>query len=106
MENRTKWKKIEKSAYKDIVNNYMKELNFQYEYNYNEFCSDFIKFSITKLEQIDIDEIIQLDINVIIYDVLVSMIKFKIFENVKDEKERITLMMLHELKKYLMKKPQ
>ena len=67
----SKYEEINNS--KDIVNNYMKELNFQYEYNYNEFCSDFIKFSITKLEQIDIDEIIQLDINVIIYDVSIDL---------------------------------
>lgn len=99
----SKYEEINSS--KDIVNNYMKELNFKYKYKYNEFCTDFIKYSTMILKHLDTEEINNLDINVIVYEVLITMIKYKIFDNVKDEKERITLMMLHELKKYLMKKP-
>lgn len=89
---------------KDTVNQYMKNINFNYQYDYNTFCSDFIEFTTDKLEKIDEDNMSNIDINSVISDVLVDMIKEKIYNNVKDEKERATLMMIHELKKYLMKK--
>ena len=89
---------------KDTVNEYMKNINFNYQYDYNTFCSEFIKYTTDKLEKVNEEDMPSINITKVISDVLVDMIKNKIYDNVKDEQERATLMMIHELKKYLMKK--
>lgn len=85
------------------VNQYMKDIDFKYEYDYNTFCIEFIDTVEKILESLNEDVINDIDINLLIYESLTVMIRNKIFETVTDEGTKQKLMILHELKKYLIK---
>lgn len=85
------------------VNQYMKDIDFNYEFDYNTFCKDFLFTIESILESLENDVINNIDINLLIYESLTIMVRNKIFETVTDEGIKQKLMILHELKKYLIK---
>jgi hypothetical protein len=86
------------------INNYMKEISFNYEYDYNTFCKEFASTVEKILNMIDENRIMSIDINFIIYESLILMVRNKIFEMTPDEKTKTSLLILHELKNFLMAK--
>lgn len=85
------------------VNQYMKDIEFNYEYDYNVFCVEFISTVEQILESLDEEIISKIDINLLIFETLTIMVRNKIFSSVEDEGTKQKLMILHELKKYLIK---
>ena len=85
------------------VNQYMKDIEFNYEYDYNTFCKEFIFTVENILQSLDEQIISNIDINLLIFESLTVMVRNKIFEMVVNDNDRQKLMILHELKKYLIK---
>ena len=85
------------------VNQYMKDIDFNFEYDYNMFCREFIETVENILITLDDDIIDSIDINLLIYESLTIMVRNKIFDTVKDENDKQKLIILHELKKFLIK---
>ena len=84
-----------------IINDYMKTLSFDYEYDYNTFCKEFISTIELVLNDIDEDKISKLDINMYIYESFLLMVTNKIMSV---DKNRMTVDLLNDLKSYLVKK--
>jgi hypothetical protein len=85
------------------VNQYMKDIEFNYIYDYNTFCIDFIYTVENILKSLDERVITDINMDILIYETLSIMIKNKIFDSITDEGTKQKLMILHELKKYLIK---
>ena len=83
------------------VNDYLKDIEIEFEYNYNNFCIDFMNNSKKLINKISDEQITQLDSNIFVSEVLSYMIKNKIYENVQNPKKRANLIIEHELKKRL-----
>lgn len=89
---------------KTTVNQYMKDIEFDYEYDYNTFCIEFINIIEQIFDSLDDEyDITEINLNLLIYESLTIMVRNKIFDTINDEDEKHKLMMLHELKKYLIK---
>ncbi|MDY0270310.1 hypothetical protein [Trichloromonas sp.] len=89
---------------RNLVNNYMKEINFDYQYDYNTFCIEFLDTTDKILNSLTNEEILLIDINMLIYETFMNMVKNKIFNSTNNDNDKQKLILLHELKKYLIKK--
>jgi len=89
---------------RNLVNNYMKEINFDYQYDYNTFCIEFLDTTDKILNSLTNEEILLIDINMLIYETFMNMVKNKIFNSTDNDNDKQKLILLHELKKYLIKK--
>jgi hypothetical protein len=94
--------KIEQS--RQLVNKYLNEIDFNFEYDYNNFCVDFLNSSEKILRTLTDEEILYLDINDLVYESFMYMIKTKIFDSAKNDSDKQKLILLHELKQFLIKK--
>ena len=83
------------------VNAYLKDIEIDYVFEYNEFCVDFMNNTKDLVNKLPIERLRELDSNSFVSEVLSFMIKNKIYENVTDSNRRSYLMMQHELKKFL-----
>ena len=83
------------------VNAYLKDIEINYEYDYNLFCVEFMENSKNLVNKVPIDSLRELDSNSFVSEVLSFMIKNKINENILDPDKRAYLMIQHELKKFL-----
>lgn len=83
------------------INVYLKDIDINYEYDYNTFCVEFMQNSKNLVNNIHIEQLRMLDNNSFVSEVLSFMIKNKIYENVSDPDRRANLLVLHELKKFL-----
>lgn len=83
------------------VNAYLKDIGIEYQYDYNNFCVDFMKMSKDLVNKIHIEQLRGLDSNIFVSEVISFMIKNKIFENIQDPDKRTYLLIQHELKKFL-----
>ena len=86
---------------RNSVNMYLKEIEINFEYDYNTFCVDFMSNSKNLVNNIHIEQLRMLDSNSFVSEVLSFMIKNKIYENIKNPERRAYLMIQHELKKFL-----
>lgn len=82
----------------------MKEIDFNYEYDYNTFCIEFLDTSKKILNNLTEEEITNVNINNLIYESFSFMVKNKIFNSAKTINDKQKLIILHELKRYLMSK--
>jgi hypothetical protein len=83
------------------VNAYLKDIEIGYQYDYNNFCIDFMFNTKNLVNNIDIEQLRELDTNMFVSEVMSFMIKNKIYENISDLDKRTYLMIQHELKKFL-----
>lgn len=83
------------------VNAYLKDIEINYEYDYNIFCVDFMNVSKDLINKIHNEQLRGLDSNIFVSEVISFMIKNKISENIQDSDKRKYLLIQHELKKYL-----
>ena len=94
--------KIDQS--RQLVNKYLNEIDFNFEYDYNNFCIDFLNSSEKILKTLTNEEILFLDINDLVYESFMYMIKTKIFNSTKNDNDKQKLILLHELKQFLIKR--
>lgn len=87
---------------RDNVNKYLKEIDVDYIYEYNDFCVDFMDKSIKIVDLLSEEQLENLDGNLFVSDTISYMIKNKIFDVVKDASKRNNLIIQHELQKYLL----
>ena len=83
------------------VNNYLKDIEIEYQYDYNVFCIDFMNNSKNLVNNLSEENLRDLNSNIFVSEVISFMIKNKIYENIEDPSKRAYLMMQHELKKFL-----
>lgn len=86
------------------VNAYLKDIEVEYEYNYNQFCVDFMNNSKDLVNKIPDKQLQGLDSNTFVSEVLSYMIKNKIYEIVNNPERRAHLIIQHELRKFLVDK--
>ena len=86
---------------RNSVNLYLKDIEINYQYDYNNFCVEFMDNSRNLVNKLPIEAIRELDDNSFVSEVLSFMIKNKIYENIQDPNQRSYLMIQHELKKFL-----
>jgi hypothetical protein len=86
---------------RNSVNLYLKDIEIDYQYDYNNFCVEFMDNSRNLVNKLPIEAIRELDDNSFVSEVLSFMIKNKIYENIQDPNQRSYLMIQHELKKFL-----
>ena len=84
---------------KNSINEYFKEMEINYKYEYNEFCFDFIKYSKLLIESLDESQLLILNNDIFIFDTLTYMIENKIDDIIEDDTLKKDLIMKHELKK-------
>jgi len=98
----SEYEKINES--RESINLYFGELNFNYQYDYNTFCIEFSETCEKILHELSIENIISIDINQLVFESFSYMIRQKIFNSTKNEEDKQKLILLHELKKYLIDK--
>jgi hypothetical protein len=84
------------------VNVYLKDIELGYQYEYNDFCKDFMTNSKNLINQLSDERLRELNNSIFVTEVISFMIKNKIYEKVEDVDRRSYLMIQHELKKFLM----
>jgi len=83
------------------INSYLKDIDIEYQYDYNIFCLDFMENSKNLVNHISEDKLEELDDMSFVSEIMSIMVKNKIHENIKDETKKAYLMVQHELKKFL-----
>lgn len=86
---------------RNSVNAYLKDIEIDYNYDYNSFCVDFMVNTKNLVHNVPIEKLRELDSNSFVSEVLSFMIKNKIYEKVEEPNRRAYLMIQHELKKFL-----
>lgn len=84
------------------VNQYLEHIGINYNYDYNEFCVDFMDKSIKVINLLNDEELINLNSNIFVTDTISYMIKNKIVDMVDDNSKRNDLIIQHELQKFLL----
>ncbi len=83
------------------VNAYLKDIEIEFEYKYNNFCIDFMNNSKNLVNKVSDQQLNELDSDTFVSEVLSYMIKNKIYDNVQNPEKRANLIIQHELKKFL-----
>lgn len=86
------------------VNAYLNDIEISYQYEYNQFCIDFMDNTKNLVNKLPINTLRELDSNSFVSEVLSFMIKNKINENIEDNDKKSYLLIQHELKKFLINK--
>jgi len=84
------------------VNLYLKDIEIDYQYDYNDFCKEFLINSKNLINQLPDERLSELNNAIFVTEVVSFMIKNKIYEKIEDVDKRSYLMIQHELKKFLM----
>jgi hypothetical protein len=83
---------------KNDINVYLESIGIKTKYNYNDFCSDFLKVSDNLIQSLTLEDIINVDSTIILGEVMSIMVKYKIMDNEPDEEKRLHKILQHELK--------
>lgn len=86
---------------RENVNSYLTEIDVNYEYDYNNFCIDFMDKSLKLVDSLSNNELENMNSNIFVTDTISYMIKNKIYDIVNDVDKRNNLIIQHELQKYL-----
>jgi len=82
---------------KEDINIYLESLDVV-KYEYNEFCSDFLKISNKLIQSLSLSDIQNVDSTYIMGEIMSVMVKYKILESEPDESKRLQKMIQHELR--------
>jgi hypothetical protein len=83
---------------KNDINVYLESIGIKTKYNYNDFCSDFLKVSDNLIQSLTLEDIINVDSTIILGEVMFIMVKYKIMDNEPDEEKRLHKILQHELR--------
>jgi hypothetical protein len=83
---------------KNDINVYLESIGIKTKYNYNDFCSDFLKVSDNLIQSLTLEDIINVDSTIILGEVMSIMVKYKIMDNEPDEEKRLHKILQHELR--------
>jgi hypothetical protein len=95
------YERIENS--KNILNIYLVEIKLDYKYDYNTFCKEFLASVNNELNNMSIENIQNIDSISFTYTIINNMIKNKMNEIITNEKDKLTMMLLYDLKEHLSK---
>ena len=83
---------------KDDVNGYLDSIDVNNKYEYNEFCSDFLKVSEKLIHSLTLSDIQNADAGFIMGEIMTIMVKYKIMDSEPDESKRLSKLIQHELR--------
>ena len=83
---------------KNDINVYLESINVETRYDYNEFCSDFLKVSDKLIHSLTLADIQNVDAGFIMGEIMSIMVKYKIMDSEPDETKRLHKMIQHELR--------
>ena len=83
---------------KDNVNEYLTSIEVDNKYEYNEFCSDFLRVSEKLIHSLTLSDIKNADAGFIMGEIMTIMVKYKIVDSEPDETKRLHKLLQHELR--------
>lgn len=83
---------------KESINEYLLSINVESAYNYNDFCSDFLKVSDKLLTSLAESDLQSLEAPYIMSEIMSIMVRYKIMESEEDGDIRSYKLMQHELR--------
>jgi len=83
---------------KNDINVYLESIDVETRYNYNEFCTDFLKVSDKLIQSLTLADIQNVDAGFIMGEIMSIMVKYKIMDSEPDETKRLHKMIQHELR--------
>ena len=83
---------------KNNINIYLKSINIDDEYNYNDFCNGFLEISDTLIQTLSTQKTQTIDSIFIIGEIMSIMVKQKIHESNSDENKKLYKIFQHELR--------
>jgi hypothetical protein len=89
---------------KNDVNDYLESIDIHNKYDYNEFCSDFLKVSEKLIHSLTISDIQNADAGFIMGEIMTIMVKYKIMDSEPDDTQRLHKLLQHELKTRIARK--
>jgi hypothetical protein len=89
---------------KDDINTYLESIDVDTKYEYNEFCSDFLKISDKLIHSLSMTDIQNVDATYIMAEIMSIMVKYKIMDSEPDENKRLHKLIQHELRTKVVKK--
>lgn len=84
---------------KDEINKYLDSMDIESKYEYNSFCSDFLKVASNLLDSLTISDLQKMNIEYFVNEILSIMINYKIVEGEADDEKKLEKMIKHELKR-------
>ena len=83
---------------KDDINIYLESINVDTRYEYNEFCTDFLKVSDKLITSLPLTDIQTVDPTFIMGEIMSIMVQYKIMDSEPDENKRLHKLIQHELR--------
>ena len=83
---------------KDDINVYLESIDIDNKYDYNEFCSDFLRVSEKLIHSLTVTDIQNADAGFIMGEIMAIMVKYKIMDSEPDETQRLHKLIQHELR--------
>lgn len=83
---------------KDNINVYLESINVDNKYNYNDFCTDFLKVSEKLIQSLSLSDIQNVDSMFLMGEIMSIMVKYKIMDSEQDEAKRLQKIIQHELR--------
>jgi len=80
------------------INIYLESIDVDTRYEYNEFCTDFLKVSDKLIQSLPLTDIQNVDPTFIMGEIMSIMIKYKIMDSEPDESKRLHKLIQHELR--------
>ena len=83
---------------KNDINTYLESINVNTKYEYNEFCSDFLRVSDKLIHSLSLADIQNVNATFIMGEIMSIMVKYKIMDSEPDESKRLHKLIQHELR--------